>query len=84
MQKLQRNKAGEFRGRKRFRGRTVLPNGSPRAHQAKSTTAASAGFTCGDTAIRPLNSDSPKLGPFKVPAPTKRWHRKGIVGHVDA
>lgn len=83
MQKLQRNKQGNFGARRSFRGRTVAADGKPRSHQAKSSTIALAGFTCGDTAERPMQSSNPRLSPYWVPAPRRRWQRRGIVCYAD-
>lgn len=65
--------------RRRHRGRTVGADGSPRSHQSKGTIKADAGFSSGDTAMKAVQSNNNLLGRFKVPAPSKRWHRRGII-----
>lgn len=61
-----------------FRGKMVLPSGSPRAHTHGGNSRSEAGWTCGDTA-RPAAIMRETKGEFKVGMPTKRSHRRGIV-----
>jgi hypothetical protein len=71
--------AGKGSGlRRRFHGRRSRPDGSLRSHHTQGTVRAAAGWTTGDTARQPIDIKR-TLGAFKVPAPTKRWQRKGIV-----
>lgn len=70
--------AGKGSGlRRRFRGRTVLPSGSPRSHHVDRKVAPIT-YTSGDTAIVAVPTSSKKLSPFRVSEPTKSAHRHGF------
>jgi hypothetical protein len=61
---------------RRFKGKTVLPNGSPRAHTHGGHSQANAGFTSHDAPPETMRGTA---GRFKVQTPTKAWQRSGIV-----
>lgn len=79
--------AGKGSGkRRRYRGRMVLPNGSPRAHTHGGHSPAWAGYTCGDNVLtnpKQQQTSSAAQGPYKVPAPSKREHRSGRFGSIS-
>jgi hypothetical protein len=63
-------------GKKRkYRGKRVLPGGSPRAHTHGGHSQADAGWSAYNC---PAGKGKPP-GKYKVPAPLKRWQRRGIV-----
>lgn len=65
--------------RRHYRGKTVNPDGSPRAHTHGGHSPARSGWTLGDTAIKAVATKTAVLGVFKVNGPTKARDRSGII-----
>lgn len=72
-----KTKATKHQGRWHFRGRTVNEAGVPRSHHQDKQPAPIT-WSVGDTA-RPAVPTKHVHGQFRTEAPTKRWHRHGIV-----
>ena len=75
------NATGKGSGkRRRYRGKTVLPDGSPRAHSHGGHSQAAAGFECGQD-----KTYGSKVipGQFRVSGPTKKEHRHGAFGRIN-
>lgn len=64
--------------RRRFRGRMVLPTGSPRSHSSGGGSPGNAGFECGSTNFSKAVPTKALPGKYKVGHPSKREHRHGI------
>lgn len=61
--------------KRRYRGKMVLPGGSPRAHTHGGHSQANDGYARWDCPFGKGRAP----GKYKVSAPSKRHHRKGIV-----
>lgn len=74
------NIVGKGSGKRRhFRGKMVLPDGSPRAHTHGGHSQAAAGFEMGQD--KPyITKEIP--GRYRVSAPTKRAHRRGFYRSI--
>ncbi len=70
------NIVGKGSGKRRhFRGKMVLPDGSPRAHSHGGHSQAFGGWERGQDKVYTTKHIP---GQFRAPAPTKRVHRKGF------
>lgn len=65
--------------RHHYRGKTVREDGVPRSHTHGGHSQAGAAWTVGDTVQVALPTKVAGNGRFRVGAPSKRWHRRGIV-----